>query len=386
MKNKVLIIGSIADFGGREVEVKNIIDALVKDFDVRLFSTVPITKKSMAIKDSSCKWTSVHKELYKSNLLLKRLALVSKKWNKSALPPYLLVSNKISSVFFNFNTANLSILKKQIDSMEAILFCGVFTNGYLKEIISYCLELNKPLIFRITGTITDIPKDIKELLPKITVILVHSYSNATALKSMNLNNVRIIDQTTLVEKSLMEITINKSNKFVFGYIGRFSNEKGIIELLDIFKKLEKRLIVAGNGPLLAEVKVSCANSLFLEYIGEIPANKIVEFFDKIDVLIISSFEESGPLVAIEAMAAGKLILSTKVGAMMERLEATSNQFWFDINDSKSLIDTVSKLESLDMDTVVNIRKKLREVYQKKYSKKVISEQYLDVINNCFRID
>lgn len=380
-KKKILIVGSIADFGGREVEVKNIIDALVKDFDVRLFSTVPITKKSMAIKDSSYKWTSVHKELYKSNLLLKGLALLNKKWNKSALPSYLLVSNKISSVFFNFNAANLRILKKQIDSVETILFCGVFTNGYLKEIISYCLELNKPLMLRITGTITDIPKDIKALLPKITFIIVHSNSNAHVLRSLNLKNVRIIDQTTLAEKSLMEITINKSNEIVFGYIGRFSSEKGIIELLDIFETLDKRLIVAGNGPLLAEIKASCANSLFIEYIGEIPTNRLVEFFDKVDVLIIPSFEETGPLVGIEAMAAGKLIFSTRVGAMLERLENTGNNFWFDIDNRESFIQLIEELKQKSPEEIKKIREANRTKYLEYYSVTTIARKYLDTFQN-----
>lgn len=383
-KKKILVVGSVADFGGREIEVKNLILMLSAEYEVKLFSTVPITENSMAIEDLNCKWTSIHKELYKSNFLIRVFALMSKKWNKSNLPSYLLVSNKISSKIFNFYRKNLKILKKQIASVDLVLFCGVFTNGYLKEIINYCQELNKPIVLRTTGEIVGIPNEVKELLFKVTVILVHSNSNTIVLKNSNLNNFRVLDQTTSAENNLLKLKIIESKELVYGYIGRFSPEKGIVELLDMFKGLEKKLLVAGNGPLLDQVLTSCENNLFTEYVGEISSNKIVDFFNAIDVLIIPSFEESGPLVGIEAMAAGKIIISTKVGAMNDRLDSVSNQFWFDINDKNSLVSTLSKLESLDANSTVTIRKEIRERFKEKYSKDIISEQYLDVIKNCLK--
>lgn len=383
LKNKILIIGSIADFGGREVEVKNIIVALSKAYDVRLFSTVPITEHSMAISGLNCRWTSLHKELYHSNFFLKALSLFSKKWNKSDLPSYLLVSNKISKVFFDFNTANKQILNKQIDSVQAVVFCGVLTNGFLKEIMNYCLQTNKPFILRITGTIVEIPFDIRDILAQIFSIVVHSFSNATIFKNNNLINFNIIDQTTLLEKSLLKIQISKNKNLTYGYIGRFSNEKGIVELLESFEKLNKKLIICGDGPLLETVNFYCENNSFLENVGKIPSNQIADFFKKIDVLIIPSFEESGPLVGIEALAAGKLIVSTKVGAMMDRLYNTNNQFWFDIDNTTSLIETLVEIENLDIDLRIAIRKELRELYRHKYSQNVIAQQYLNVVDNCF---
>lgn len=387
MKKRILIVGSISDFGGREVEVNNLILTLSDEFDVKLFSTVQMTQKSMALLGTNCKWSSIYKELYKSNILLKGIATISKCWNKSELPSFLLVSNKISSKFLNFHEKNLKILKKQIAAVDLVIYCGVFTNGYLKEIISYSLELNKPIVLRTTGEIIDIPipDAVKKLLFKV-VILVHSSSNTDVLIKENLNNFRILDQTTSAENNLLKLKISESKELVYGYIGRFSPEKGIVELLDMFKGLEKKLLVAGNGPLLDQVLTSCKNNLFTEYVGEISSNKIVDFFNAIDVLIIPSFEESGPLVGIEAMAAGKIIISTKVGAMNDRLDSVSNQFWFDINDKNSLVSTLSKLESLDANSIVTIRKEIRERFKDKYSKDKISEQYLDVIKNCLKIN
>lgn len=384
MKKKILIVGSIADFGGREVEVKNIVEAVSKIYDVKLMSTIPMTEKSMAVHSINCQWTTIQKELYNSNVLLKGLSFLSKKLNRSNLPSYLLVNNKISNVFFNFSKKNLQILKKEIASVDVVLFCGILTSGFLKEIISYSLESNKPFVLRTTGTIKSVPEQIKDLLSDISLILVHSHSNAIILRDVTFKNVRILDQTTLEEESLIDLAIHKSDQLTFGYIGRFSNEKGIVELLEIFKKQTKILIVAGNGPLLEEVKERCVDNSTLEYIGEISTNKIAEFFNRIDVLIIPSFEESGPLVGIEAMAAGKIIVSTKVGAMEDRLGQTANQFWFDINDAKSLLRVISIIENLNKDTVVTIREELRAVYKTKYSQKEIAKNYLDQLDTVFK--
>jgi glycosyltransferase involved in cell wall biosynthesis len=381
LKKKILIVGSIADFGGREIEVKNIITAISKVHDVKLLSTVPMTEHSVAINGLNCQWTTIYKELYYSNFSLKAFSLFTKIWNRSKLPAYFLVSNKINNVLFNFRKKNKCILKKEIDLVDVVLFCGIFTSGFLEEIATYTLKSNKAFLLRTTGTITDIPEKIKELLPTFSLIMVHSNSNVNVLKDVTVDNVRIVDQTTLIEDGLLVLPIEKSDNITYGYIGRFSKEKGIIELLNIFKELDKKLVIAGNGPLINEVENLCKECSFLNYMGELSSNGIVDFFNKIDVLIIPSLEESGPLVGVEAMAAGKLIVSTKVGAMMDRLENCPNQFWFDISDKSSLLKRISEIENLDKDTMVANREALRVLFKSKYSQETIADDYLKSIED-----
>jgi len=181
----------------------------------------------------------------------------------------------------------------------------------------------------------------------------------------------------LLEKSLITIGINETKELKFGFIGRFSNEKGILELLDIFKAINERLIVAGGGPLQNQVESICVENNNLDYLGEIKANEIDVFFEKIDVLIIPSYEEAGPLVGIEAMAAGKLIISTRVGAMMERLKDTQNNFWFDINNENSLLEIIESINQKSPETIKRIREINREKYLKNYSFNNIKKQYLE---------
>ncbi|NJM80310.1 MAG: glycosyltransferase family 4 protein [Flavobacterium sp.] len=174
----------------------------------------------------------------------------------------------------------------------------------------------------------------------------------------------------------MEIPIKKpSEVLVYGYLGRFSKEKGILELLDFFSSINSKLFLAGNGPLENEVADLIKSKPTIVNLGVFQTSEMATFFNQIDVLIIPSFEEAGPLVAIEAMAAGKIILATKVGALEERLAETQNQFWFDINNKKSFEESISKIETLDTETFYQIQKQLRKRYLENYSNEKIKNDY-----------
>ena len=383
LKNKILVVGPISDFGGREIEVKNITDALVNDFDVDLLSTIPMTKDSVAIlNNKKHSWSTVDKKIFNSNLFIKLTSSVCKILYGRKEPAYRFIGNKLNHKFFSFNKKYFSVLKKEISKYDIIIFSGELTTKWLEEVIVFCNEFKKNIIIRTTGTIKYIPESINSLLSHVEIILVHSNINRQVLLSFIKKNVIIIDQTTLLEKELLAIEINKTSKqLTYGYLGRFSKEKGTLEMLNVFVNLRRKIIVAGSGTLLIEVKKLSKNNKHIEYIGELSGPEIVEFYKQIDVLVIPSFEESGPLVGVEAMSAGKLILSTRVGAMMDRLEKTDNQFWFDINDEKTLIEQIKNIDSLNIDVLKQIRNKNRVIYKQKYSRKVIAKQYLSIVNN-----
>jgi glycosyltransferase involved in cell wall biosynthesis len=111
----------------------------------------------------------------------------------------------------------------------------------------------------------------------------------------------------------------------------------------------------------------------------IPEN-LEAYYKQIDVLIIPSLEEAGPLVGVEAMAAGKIILSTRVGAMEDRLIGTENNFWFDIIKTDSLKSLVKLISNKDEAQIVNIRKDVRRHYLENYSVNKISKTYIEAFD------
>jgi glycosyltransferase involved in cell wall biosynthesis len=381
MKNKkITIIGLIDNLGGREIEVRNIIFSLIKNYEVRVVSLFYMNRDSVAVKNLECNHTNIYREIYKANFYFKFLSILSKWLHKSKLPAYTFIDNKISRKFLNLKEDKLKILGAEIFNSDAILYCGVLEFHLLNDIINISRNFQKPLIIRTTGEIKKVNSELLQFLPEINKILVHSLNNTEVLESIIPSKIRIIDQTTLLQNELLKLTIKPvTSKLVFGYLGRLSEEKGIIALLEIFKKKDFSILVGGSGALKKDV-LNLLNDNN-NYLGEINSENITDFFQKIDVLIIPSFEESGPLVGIEAMAAGKIIFSTKVGAMMQRLSATKNNFWFDIHKEESLLELIEILQNLSVDKIKEIQELNRKVYLENYSLEIISKQYLNLFED-----
>jgi glycosyltransferase involved in cell wall biosynthesis len=378
LDKKITIIGLIHDSGGREIEVRNLIVALSEKYTVSVVSLLFMANESVAIKGLNCSSTNIFKELYNSNLILKCLSYFSKVYHNSKLPAYFLIENNLSNKLFNIFNKKVSLLKKEIDQSDAILYCGILDLNILNNILIYCDKVNKPIVLRTTGEICKVNNSLENLLPVASSILVHSKNNTELLNTITPKNINIIDQTTLVENKLLKIPIDIKKGLVFGYLGRFSNEKGIIELLNILKNNNLKIIVAGSGILENEV-LDLINDKN-DFLNELCPENIDVFFNKIDILIIPSFEEAGPLVGIEAMAAGKLIFSTKVGAMMERLSKTKNDFWFDINNEESFLQILEKLRNLKPEEIKAIREINRKIYLENYSIEKISNKYLKLFD------
>ena len=380
MKKNVLILGPISDFGGREVETKIIASALVSSCNVSVLSTIKMTINSVALLDhSNFQWNTIDK-IISENILVSFVNQVCKKKYSINEPSYCLTKNKINKIYINFHQRYLQILEKQVQKNDCIIFMGEVDSKWLADLTFFCKKHDKKIILRTTGTVSNIPTE-NDYLKNIDTILIHSHSNSIKLKENLIHNLTLIDQTTLNEEKLLKLPINSDvNNLVFGYLGRFSKEKGILELLSTFSKIKNKLIIAGNGDLKNEVDSIVSTTNTILNLGEFKADEIHLFFDKIDVLILPSLEEAGPLVGIEAMAAGKLILSTKVGAMMERLTATKNQFWFDSGDENSLLNLIHKLSLLHSEELNLIREGNRKVYLEKYSINSISSNYIQLLN------
>lgn len=379
MKKKVIIIGPIVDFGGREIMTNLLFNSLKDTYNPIVFSTVNITKDSVALKGlDGTQWTALPYMIYKNNVLVKIASLLTKAVHKRKEPVYFFIKNKLIKPFINFNALEIKIISKALKESDLIIYSDEITGKWLKTIIEVAEKQNIPLLLRPTGQIKTLPFFLTNIKSHINV-LAHSRQNVNMITNLLDAKIWNIDQTTALEKELLSLEINENDQLVYGFLGRFSEEKGINELLEVFSKNQKNIVIAGNGPLLNNVTTFIKNNKNSSYLGELKPKQIVDFFCKIDVLVIASFEEGGPIVGVESMAAAKLIIATKVGAMPERLEATANNFWFSHSVQNGLQIAINKVEELTKIERLEIRKKVRDKYINYNSIKVIKNQYLELI-------
>ncbi len=108
-------------------------------------------------------------------------------------------------------------------------------------------------------------------------------------------------------------------------VARLNPLKGHDVLLAAFQKVAERekdfhLFIAGDGPQQIRLR-AVALTLGLEnrvtFLGEVGREGIKELLAGCEFLVLSSWSEGIPLVALEAMAAGKAVIGTRVGGIPE---------------------------------------------------------------------
>lgn len=99
-------------------------------------------------------------------------------------------------------------------------------------------------------------------------------------------------------------------------VSRLFPEKRIDVLVEVFKKLpDKKLIVAGTGPMLKELqKTSPPN---VEFIGWVDDETKARLYKSAEAVIYIPKDEDFGLVPIEAQAAGTPVIGVKEGGLLE---------------------------------------------------------------------
>ncbi|MDA3802482.1 MAG: glycosyltransferase [Patescibacteria group bacterium] len=120
------------------------------------------------------------------------------------------------------------------------------------------------------------------------------------------------------EKNLLEH--NKRKSFVFGSVGRLTEQKGYKYLIKAFSKIKSKRVklhIAGEGHLKDELEEEI-KKLGLEkrvkLVGHVNSAK---FLKEIDAFVLPSLWEGMGIVLVEAALSGVPIIASKVGGIVE---------------------------------------------------------------------
>lgn len=138
-------------------------------------------------------------------------------------------------------------------------------------------------------------------------------------------------QTDLLKQYGLQKGVHK----IFGIVARLHEQKGHKYLLEAFAKVhaedkDARLLIIGDGPLLDETKAR-SSSLALDGVAIFTGlqRNIPDFLSVLDVFVLSSVQESFPLAAREAMAAGKAVIAPRIGGCPEVVEENKTGILFE---------------------------------------------------------
>jgi glycosyltransferase involved in cell wall biosynthesis len=174
---------------------------------------------------------------------------------------------------------------------------------------------------------------------------------------------------------------------VIGYIGRLSNEKGTILLLNAFKKLcsnnnNLTLLLVGldEGSILDLVSKNFSD-LNIKYFNF--TNEPENYYKIIDIFCIPSYREGFGLSAIEASASNVPVVASKIVGLEDSIKDGISGILF---ENGNLHDLINKLESLiaspdlSKSLGLNGRKRVLKYFKEKEVINFLSKSIIKIIN------
>jgi len=206
----------------------------------------------------------------------------------------------------------------------------------LKQIFLVAIALNIKIIFR-RGSDLPIRRTILNRFlygSRVNAIIANSKSTYNSIIT---SFPEIKNKTTLIYNGIKLPVINstnisKSNKIVIGSVGRLSYQKNQIELLKIAKILKEKKVnfklkIAGKGPLKNELLNYIKKENLEDYVELVGFyNDISNFYDSIDIFILTSRWEGFGYVVAEAFSYDKLVIAYDVSNLNELIINNKNGY------------------------------------------------------------
>lgn len=202
------------------------------------------------------------------------------------------------------------------------------------------------------------------------VIAVSNFTKSQILSTYDIDSNNIftihngIDLTgynfTIEEMKETRKQLNLNGKPLILFVGRINDpRKGLKYLLSSFKKVvenfDAKLVIVGKGDQaeLKDFSKSLGISENIYFTGFVDDINLKKYYSLCDIYVCSSKLEGFGLTILEAMAAGKPIVATKVGAISELLINGVNGILVESEDIASMSNAIINLLQNE-DLAINI--------------------------------
>lgn len=289
---------------------------------------------------------------------------------------------------FCFPKALYGIKSSWSDDMSSIFHCSrcfkeaskfdIIHNHFNYYGIAFANTVNTPVVTTYHGDFTEIIKDkgakyqmLKEFKDSPFV----SISNFQRPKGINLNFVKTIYNGIDVDS----FDFSNTPKDYIAWIGRITPKKGILDAIEIAKRLNVKLKIAAKidknhlpDVEFYENKVKpLIDGNQISYIGEIGGYRAKSMFLKNAIALINPIQWHEPfgLNMIEAMACGTPVIAYRMGSVPEVIK--DGKTGFIVKDVKGAVSAFGRVNKIN-------RADCRDLVENKFSKNIMIDNYEEV--------
>jgi glycosyltransferase involved in cell wall biosynthesis len=171
------------------------------------------------------------------------------------------------------------------------------------------LATGKPFVLQVWGTDVEvarrIPWLVRPLVSRARLVIAASVFLADAARGLGAKEVRVIPNGVEIPA---DVGPPADPPHVL-YVGRLSEEKGILEFLDATEGMSR--VIVGDGPLRDRVP---------EAVGFVAHDQLGAYYNRAAVVCVPSRREGYGVVAREAMAHSRPVVATAVGGLVDAVE------------------------------------------------------------------
>lgn len=177
---------------------------------------------------------------------------------------------------------------------------------------------------------------------KISYIFLTEFNKNKFSKLIDVNSDQIFVKPNFVSEKKQNIE-NKINRNRFVFASRLDENKGILNLIDMWNTLPEKyeLLIYGDGPLkeIIESKIMNKKNIFLK--GFKPQNEIFNnLSSSCAMLFPSMWYEGFPMIIAESFSVGCPVISSNIGNQKDIIDASNGGKTYDIDSENSFMEAI----------------------------------------------
>ncbi|MBR0535932.1 MAG: glycosyltransferase family 4 protein [Clostridia bacterium] len=168
----------------------------------------------------------------------------------------------------------------------------------------------------------------------------------------------------------------------FLFLGRIMRDKGVREYIEASKLIKEKY------PHTRFIMVGELEKDYAEEFERLDAQSFVELYEKTDdphsfitradAVVVPSYHEGMSNVSLEAAAAGRPIISSRIHGCMEVVDDGVNGFSFTVKDEKALAQVMEKFIELPHSAKEQMGKEGRKKVEREFDRQRVVDEYIKI--------
>jgi glycosyltransferase involved in cell wall biosynthesis len=224
-------------------------------------------------------------------------------------------------------------------------FHGHVLRGYFNRVVTFGFRTLERLLARMTTRLIAVSPEVRDDLVALGVAPAEKF----AIVRLGIELDQRVGGDESVRRETRRVLGLSSGPFVVGWVGRMTAVKRTDLVVRVFRALvdrgfDARLLLVGDGPdregleRLAHDLGVIKRCLFLGY-----QEDVARFYDAMDALLLPSVNEGTPVSVMEALAAERPAVATRVGGTPDVVRDGIDGFLVDSAEPDELADRLAEL-------------------------------------------